>query len=70
MMKIFVTTAGIGADNAGIGRKACTPHQPLGHAAQNRRLEELAVKITLTKTTMARLREGGVVRNSVLQSEP
>ena len=48
---------GIGLDQAGIDRKALAADQPLGDAARDGRLEQLAQQIAVTQAAVAVLRE-------------
>src|SRR5690349_7755947 len=64
------TTVCIGLHDAGIDRKAFAPHQPLGHATALHVLKQLSKQVALTESTMAVLREGGVIRNFLFESHP
>jgi hypothetical protein len=61
---------GVSLDHAGVHRKTLAAHQPLGHAARDRRLEQLAQQIAVAKAPVPVLREGRVIRYRAVETDP
>jgi hypothetical protein len=61
---------GVGADQAGIHRKALSANQTFRHAARHPRLEQLAEQIAVAEPAMAVLREGRVIGHVAVQPQP
>ena len=63
-------TAGVGLDHAGIDREAFAADQARGHARRNHLFEDLAQDIAVAEPAVPVDREGRVVGDLVLQTQP
>ena len=61
---------GIRGDQAGIDGKAFSTDKTLYQAALNHRLEQMPKDIALPETSVAVLREAGMIRHLAVQSKP
>jgi len=65
-----VITAGIGLHDAGIHRESFTLDQTSRHTGGNNALKYVPKEVTLPEAMQTILREGGMVRDFVIEIEP
>jgi hypothetical protein len=63
-------TIGISADQTGVDRKPFATHQPLGHAARDRCLEQAPQQVAVAEPSVPVLREGRMVGHVAVQPQP